>query len=352
METLWYCLIAAMLSIYVLLDGFDLGAGILHLIVARTDSERRQVLGSIGPVWDGNEVWLLAAGGTLFFAFPVLYASSFSGFYLPLMIVLWLLILRGISIEFRNHIQSPVWAPLWDVVFCFSSLLLALFYGAALGNVVRGVPLDARGNFFEPLWTDLRLGTETGVLDWYTILVGLAAFLALAQHGAAWLLLKTAGPVHERSRRVARSVWWSVAAMTLLVTLVTFRVQPQVPANLSTHRWGYVFPVLAVGGLLSLGWLLTQHDSPRNDRGTFLASSAYLLGMLASVVFGIYPYVLPANTNAAYGLTVYKAKAGEYGLRIGLVWWIIGMLLATGYFIFLYRHFAGKVSIKSDHGEY
>jgi cytochrome d ubiquinol oxidase subunit II len=207
METVWYCLIAAMLATYVLLDGFDLGTGIVYLIVARTDSERRQVLGSIGPIWDGNEVWLLAAGGTLYFAFPVLYGSSFSGFYLPLMIVLWLLILRGISIEFRNHLQSPVWAPLWDVVFCFSSLLLAVFYGAALGNVVRGVPLDARGYFFEPLWTDFRLGPETGVLDWYTILIGLAAFFALTLHGATWVLLKTTGSVQGRSRRVARPVF-------------------------------------------------------------------------------------------------------------------------------------------------
>src|SRR5713226_6597240 len=140
MGTLWFCLVALMIAIYVLLDGFDLGAGGIHLLVAKSDEERRQVLRSIGPVWDGNEVWLLAAGGTLYFAFPVLYASGFSGFYLPLMIVLWLLVLRGISIEFRNHIESPVWAPFWDVVFTGASALLAIFYGAALGNVVRGVP--------------------------------------------------------------------------------------------------------------------------------------------------------------------------------------------------------------------
>src|SRR5208282_956735 len=172
METIWFCLIALMLAMYVVLDGFDLGAGIIHLGVARTDGERRAVLASIGPVWDGNEVWLIAAGGTLYFAFPALYASGFSGFYLPLMIVLWLLILRGSSIEFRNHIKSKVWDPLWDLLFCASSLLLAVFFGAALANVVRGVPLDASGYFFEPLWTNFRLGEETGILDWYTTLVG------------------------------------------------------------------------------------------------------------------------------------------------------------------------------------
>src|ERR1700686_5145344 len=154
METLWFCLVAVMLALYVLLDGFDLGAGAVHFLVAKTEEERRQVIASIGPVWDGNEVWLLAAAGTLYFAFPALYASSFSGFYLPLMMVLWLLILRGTSIEFRNHIKSPVWAPLWETVFCGASALLAIFFGAALGNVVRGVPLDASGSFFEPLWTN------------------------------------------------------------------------------------------------------------------------------------------------------------------------------------------------------
>ncbi len=344
MATVWYVLIALMISVYVLFDGFDIGAGIIHLAVAKLDTERRQVLRSIGPVWDGNEVWLLAAGGTLFFAFPALYASSFSGFYLPLMIVLWLLILRGISIEFRSHVQSPVWTPLWDGMFFFSSLLLAVFYGAALGNVVRGVPLDARGYFFEPLWTNFRLGPETGVLDWYTILVGLAALFALTQHGALWVALKTAGPVNQRARRIAGMVWWGVAAFTVIVTLFTFRVQPQVPENLSAHRWGYAFPVLALAGLLTVRWFLARQD----DGKAFLGSCAYLLGMLTSVAFGLYPYVLPARTDPAYALTVHNAKAADYGLRVGLVWWVIGMILVAGYFVFLYRHFAGKVEVGAD----
>src|ERR1700676_589617 len=147
METLWFCLVAVMLALYVLLDGFDLGAGSVPFLVAKTEEDRRQVIASIGPVWDGNEVWLLAAGGTLYFAFPALYASAFSGFYLPLMLVLWLLILRGMAIELGNHLRGSVWVPLCDFLFCATSLLLAVFYGAALGNVVRGVPLDASGCF-------------------------------------------------------------------------------------------------------------------------------------------------------------------------------------------------------------
>src|SRR5580658_10435063 len=150
MASLWFCIIAAMLATYVVLDGFDLGAGAIYLFAAKTNDERRLVLRAIGPVWDGNEVWLIAAGGTLYFAFPQLYASSFSGFYLPLMVVLWLLMLRAVGIEFRAHIDSPVWQDFFDVVFCVSSALLAIFLGAALGNVIRGVPLGPDGYFFEP----------------------------------------------------------------------------------------------------------------------------------------------------------------------------------------------------------
>ena len=179
MGTAWFCLVAAMLTTYVVLDGFDLGAGIVHLLAAKTEEERRTVLHTIGPVWDGNEVWLIAAGGTLYFAFPALYASSFSGFYLPLTIVLWLLILRGISIEFRGHVTAAIWGSFWDGTFFFSSLLLAVFFGAALGNVVRGVPLDGQGQFFEALWTNFRPFGTTGILDWYTILTGLTALFAL-----------------------------------------------------------------------------------------------------------------------------------------------------------------------------
>jgi cytochrome d ubiquinol oxidase subunit II len=201
MPTVWFVLLAFMITAYVVLDGFDLGAGILHLVVARTDQERRSVLRSIGPVWDGNEVWLLAGGGTIYFAFPLLYASSFSGFYLPLTIVLWLLILRGISIEFRTHRESPVWGGFFDGLFTVSSALLTIFFGAALGNVLRGVPLGADHLFFLALWTDGRHGPHPGILDWYTMLTGVVALVAITIHGALYLCLKNSGPLAERARR-------------------------------------------------------------------------------------------------------------------------------------------------------
>jgi len=184
MEATWFCIVSVMVVMYVIFDGFDLGAGIVHLFVARTTDERRRIARSVGPVWDGNEVWLLAAGGVLFFAFPRVYATSFSGFYLPLMMVLWLLILRAVSLELRHHLGGPVWGVLFDKTFGIASLLLVVFFGAALGNVVRGVPLDAEGQCFEPMWTDRSTTGRTGILDWYTLLVGFTATAALAHHGA------------------------------------------------------------------------------------------------------------------------------------------------------------------------
>ncbi len=339
MQTVWFCLVAVMIAMYVVLDGFDLGAGAIHLWVAKDDDERQQVIRSIGPVWDGNEVWLLAAGGTLYFAFPALYASGFSGFYLPLMIVLWLLILRGIAVEFRGQLTSVVWLKFWDVVFSGASLLLAVFYGAALGNVVRGVPLNDQGYFFEALWTNFRLGPNSGILDWYTIIVGVTALVTLTVHGALWLALKTEGPVHDRSGRLARGAWWIILVLTIVLTAITFKVQPEVSANLATHPWGYIFPALALFGLAGMAWFMRKHD----DLKSFLASCAYILGMLTSVVFGLYPLVLPASTNPVYSLTVDNAKAADYGLRIGLAWWIVGMILVAVYTIHVYRSFAGKV---------
>ncbi|HZT28538.1 MAG TPA: cytochrome d ubiquinol oxidase subunit II [Bryobacteraceae bacterium] len=339
MQTLWFCLVAGMIATYVILDGFDLGAGIVHLVAARSDAERRQVLASIGPVWDGNEVWLLAGGGTLYFAFPALYAASFSGFYLPLMIVLWLLILRGISIEFRNHIESLVWQPFWDAVFGGASALLAVFFGAALGNVVRGVPLDREGFFFLPLWTNFRLGREVGILDWYTVIVGIAAFLTLTVHGALWVALKTAGALEQRARRMARGTWWALLLVVILLTLASFRIQPHLRESFDAHPWGYVFPLLALIGLVGMQVLNKSGKAVE----VFLCSCLFIAGMLTSAAFGVYPYVLPSNSDAQLGLTVYNAAAGEYGLQVGLAWFIPGVILAAAYFTYTYRSFAGKI---------
>jgi cytochrome bd ubiquinol oxidase subunit II len=344
--TAWFVLVAFMLTMYVVLDGFDLGAGAIHLAAARTDAERRAILRAIGPVWDGNEVWLIAAGGTLFFAFPLLYASSFSGFYLPLFIVLWLLMIRGVSIELRAHIHNPVWTAFWDGAFFFGSTLLAVFYGAALGNVVRGVPLNADGYFFEPLWTDFSpFSPAPGILDWYTVLIGLLALAALTMHGANWIVLKTGGPVNARARRLARGAWLVTAALTVVGTLATFVVRPGMLGSFAERPWGVIFPALAVAGLAWVGYATARG----REGSAFLASGAYLLGMLASAAFGLYPLVLPA-VNPAYSLTVDNAAASAYSQTVGLVWWLIGMGLAAVYFVFTYRLFRGKVKLDEPGG--
>lgn len=344
MGTLWFCLVALMLIVYVVLDGFDLGAGVVHLFIAQNEDERRTVFRTIGPVWDGNEVWLIAAGGTLYFAFPELYASSFSGFYLPLMMVLWLLILRGISIEFRRHIGTSMWASFWDAVFFLASLLLAIFYGAALGNVVRGVPLDSQGQFFEALWTNFRPSGITGILDWYTILAGIAALLALTVHGALWVALKTEGGLRQRAQRFVRKLWIPLALFTVLVTWSSFRLQLHLSGSFAARPWGRILPAIAIAGLLGMIVLL------KNEAKAFFASCTYLVGMLASVAFGLYPEVLPSTADPALSLTVENAKAADRGLKIGLAWWIVGMVLATAYFVMVYRRFRGKVDVSREEG--
>ena len=336
---IWFCLIAIMIAGYVILDGFDLGAGVIHLFVARNEEERRRVLRTIGPVWDGNEVWLLAGGGTLYFAFPALYAAAFSGFYLALMMVLWLLILRGVGIELRNHIDSSLWRSFWDLVFGAASLLLALLYGVALGNVVRGVPLDSNGYFFLPLWTDLAPGSNAGVVDWYTLLIGLASLSALTLHGASWVAYKTDGELRERSRAFASKSWWVVILLTAVITFVSYELQPNIAKEFSDRPWGAIFPLLALVGLAGIRMAVARG----RDLAAFLCSSLYLVGMLTSVTFGVYPYVLPSNGAPETALTVTNAAAAEYGLWIGLWWWIPGMLLAGIYSFVVYRHFAGKV---------
>jgi cytochrome d ubiquinol oxidase subunit II len=236
-----------------------------------------------------------------------------------------------------------VWAPFWDLIFCLSSALLAIFFGAALGNVVRGVPLDAQGNFFEPLWTNFRFGGDAGILDWYTIIVGVAAYFALALHGALWVAYKCEAEVAARARRIARLGTWAVLAMTALVTLVSLEIQPQILLNLTGHPWGFVFPAIVIASLAGLFYYLRGESTPVKAFRAFLHSCGYLLGMLTSAAFGLYPYVLPARGGPTLSLSIYNSRSSDHALRIGLAWWIVGMALAAAYFIFLYRRFADAV---------
>ncbi len=344
MGTLWFWIVAAMLTAYVVLDGFDLGVGILSPFVARTEEERQHALRAIGPVWDGNEVWLVAAGGTLFFAFPLLYASAFSGFYMPLMIVLWLLILRGLSVELRMHVQDPLWRSFFDGLFFFASSLLAIFFGAALANVIRGVPIGPDNYFYLPLWTDWRTGANPGILDWYTVIGGIMALLALSLHGALYLSLKTEGQLADRARASARRLWPFVSLATVLAIPATVLARPDSLGNYRIYPAAFLAPIVVVISLVAIPIALRR----RSELGAFLASCAYLSAMLCGAAAGLFPVLLPATNSGGDSITIASALAGPHTLRVGLAWWTFGILLALLYFCTVYWLFRGKVPQHAD----
>lgn len=338
MELLWFWIVSVMVAIYSVMDGFDFGAGALHLFVARTNEERRQVLASIGPWWDGNEVWLLAGGGTMFLAFPKVLASGFSGFYLALFLVLWCLLLRGISIEFRSHLGDGMWRAFWDGVFALASTLMPILLGAALGNVLRGVPVDASGYFNIPFFTHFGTHNPVGILDWYTVLIGVFVLITLVAHGAAFLAWKTDGPVQARSLRAALPLWSGVAVVWLIATLATSRVNPGLFLG-----WLHA-PLAWVATLLYLAGLFLVFLGLRSQRHlmAFLGSSAFILGILAASAASVFPVMLRSTLNPDWSLTAYNASVAASGLRKGFAWWILAFPIALGYFAMLFRLFKGK----------
>ena len=258
--------------------------------------------------------------------------------------VLWLLMLRGISLEFRSHVRGPVWTPLCDAVFCGSSALLAIFFGAALGNVVRGVPLDASGSFFEPLWTNFRLGSGR----WHSRLVhDSGRSHRLLRPGPTRRALADAKDRGRHGGTRAAPVAYQLGLRRRpdgADYLFSFQVQPHILAISRARPWGLVFPGLAIAGLAGVRWWTSPKSAAAGEFRAFLSSCAYLAGMLTSVTFGLFPLVLPARGNPAFSLTIENAKAGDYGLKVGLIWWVIGIALASAYFVFVYRYFAGKAS--------
>ena len=338
MFELWFAIAALMFAMYVALDGFDLGAGILSPFVARTDSERRQVLAAIGPYWDGNEVWLLAGGGALFLAFPRVLSSGISGFYFAIVLLLWCLLGRGIAIEFRSHVTDSLWRAAWDFVFAAASTLLAVFLGAAFGNLMRGVPLDRDGWFALPLFTNFSAREPVGILDWYTILTGLFALLALAGHGALFLAWKTDGPVHERSRRMALRLWISVAVLWPVVTAASHAVNPALFPGMGRRWLAVLAVVLAVGGIA----LVFVRLSRGRGLGAFLGSGAFLLGIIGASAASYFPVMLRATGGDALSITAYTGGGDEAGLRTALRWFLVGLPLALAYLVVVFRLHRGK----------
>ena len=244
MELFWYIIIAIVLIVFFILDGYDFGTGIIHLFMAKKEKDKEVIAKAAGLFWDSNEVWLVVAGGMLFMAFPTFYASVFSGFYLPLIIVLWLIIFRAIGLEFRSQFSYQMWKDIWDKSFGISSLLLALFFGIALGNIVRGVNLGGVENgtsayeahyFFLPLWNHefSPLNDHPGVIDWFTIIIGLIAVVTLAIHGANWIILKTNTSINSKLKPLIFKLNMALLALTILSLIVWLNVNPKA-LNLSS----------------------------------------------------------------------------------------------------------------------
>ena len=336
---LWFALLCFMLTMFIVLDGWDIGAGALHLIVAKNDAERRQVIAALGPLWSWHEVWLLAAGGTFLLAFPELMAVSFAGFYLALWMVLWSFILRGISIEVGGHIDDRLWRSAWDFVFAVSSLLLAILFGTALGNVIRGVPLDETGRFSMSLFTDFRASGRVGILDWYTLSVAVFATALLAAHGATYLRLKTAGAVHDRSERLARRLWLVTAALFVVVSVETNIVRPELYQAMLQRPFAWLSLVM----LVVAAWAVWSGLRSNAETRAFGGSCAVIVGLLGGAAASLFPVVLHSTLGAEHSLTAYAGATADRGLRIALIWWPLAVVLALTYFFIVMRAYAGKV---------
>jgi cytochrome bd ubiquinol oxidase subunit II len=332
LNTVWFVVLTLMLAGYAVLDGFDLGVGMLHLFIGRDTRERGTLVDTIGPVWNGNEVWLLAAGGSMVAAFPRLYAASFSGFYLPLVLVLWLLLARGLGIEFRHQIDHELWKQAWDVAFAGASLLLALLFGVAFANVLRGVPLDAAGEF---------QGTFALLLNPFALLGGLLSAAALSLHGAGWIALKTEGALRQRAARAAAALWWATAALLAIMVLASFGVRPDFTRNFALRPWLLILPVATVGCLAG-AFIARRRD---DDRLAFLATGAVIAGTLASAAAGLYPELLPARPGSAHpALDIYNAASPDGSLRTALAIYLFGMVLVVIYLANIFRIWKGKVT--------
>ncbi len=331
----WGFLLGVLLIGYAILDGFDLGVGILHPFVPRGDREKRLALNSIGPLWDGNEVWLVTFGGALFAAFPEAYASAFSAFYLPFMLLLVALIFRAVSIEFRSKMESPRWRAGWDLGFAGSSLLATFLFGVAVGNVMRGIPLDERGDF---------VGSLGGLLNPYALLTGALAVSLFAMHGAVYLILKTEDDLQRRARAWFWRCFFVFAALYLLASGATWILVPDAVANLRHAPWLWIVPVLNA---------LAVADIPRRvhqDRpaAAFLSSSATIAALVFLFSVAMYPHLLRSFPWPEHGLTLFNAASSPKTLGIMLAIAAAGMPLVLTYTVIIYRTYRGKV-VLDDH---
>jgi cytochrome d ubiquinol oxidase subunit II len=326
----WFVLVAFLLTGYVILDGFDLGAGVLYPFIARSEADKATVRASIGPIWDGNEVWLITGAGAIFAAFPMVYAMAFSGFYVAIMLVLFGLILRAVSLEFRH--RDPGWKGVWDGAFFLGSLVPSLLVGVALGNVIRGVPLDANGDY---------TGTFLELLNPYSLLVGVTGLALIVNHGVSWLAVKTEGQLHVRAGRWRTPVFLAFAALAVATSAATIAAVPRASDNVFGRPLGWLFLALLAG---ALAYTLWQQRRPDGHLGAFLGSAAIIVALAGIAAVSQFPDIVPARgTPPETSLTVENAASGTLTLQVMLVIALIGVPIVLAYTVLVYRIFWGKV---------
>ncbi len=356
MEVFWFIIIAIVFAVFFILDGYDFGAGIIHLFFAKTEKDKQVIAKSAGLFWDSNEVWLVAGGGMLFMAFPTFYASVFSGFYLPLIIVLWLIVFRAIGLEFRNQFDYQMWKDMWDKAFGISSLLLALFFGVALGNIVRGVNLGGVENnisayeghfFFLPLWDSSfsPLSEHPGVIDWFTIIIGIISVITLSIHGANWIILKTNSSINNQLKTVIFKLNIALLVLTVISLYVWQSVRSDAFNNFLDKPYLIIFPLLYFTGLFGLFFI----KKLKNNNYSFIFSILLILGGITSSLASMFPVLLPSTNGINESLTIYNTAAHEYGLSVAMGWGIAGFILLFVYMIIQKRLLGGKID-KMDYG--
>jgi cytochrome d ubiquinol oxidase subunit II len=334
LNMVWFLLVGVLIIGYAILDGFDLGVGVLHLF-ARTEEERRVHINAIGPVWDGNEVWLLTGGGALFAAFPVVYATVFSGYYIALMLLLTALIFRAVSMEFRGKVDAPGWKRVWDWAFGIGSLLPAVLFGVAFGNILRGIPLDAAHNY---------AGTFFTLLNPYAVLIGVLSLVLFTMHGAVYLAMKTAGALQARVIRWISPLWMATVALYVVATLGTMFVSPFLFDRVLSNPLFYVLFLLLLGSCIMIPVAVKAGKFGR----AFVASSVTIAMMIGLSALSLFPRLVPALGDLPNSLTIYNASSSEATLSVMFIIALIGMPLVIAYTIFIYRAFKGKVVISSD----
>jgi cytochrome d ubiquinol oxidase subunit II len=331
LETIWFILWGVLWAVYFMLDGFDLGLGVLSPFLAHSNADKQVVYHSMGPVWDGNEVWLLTAGGVTFAAFPTTYAVMFTALYTPLLLLLFALILRGVALEFRNKVDSDGWRKVWDACLFIGGFLPALLLGVAFANIFQGIPIDGEGYFHGNLFT---------LLNPYGILGGLLFVLLFLVHGALWLAIKAEGDLEQRAGRAAGQIWW-----VLLVVAVVFLVATWFATNLYANYLSYpvlfIIPLVTVVALLAARLFMAKQAWWKS----WFASSLTIVGATFFGVTGLYPNLFPSSMNPAYSLTISNSSSSPLTLKIMLVVTLIFIPIVIGYQIWSYYLFRGKVSL-------